>query len=170
MKTKNPNPPADFEYAEFSGVMCCPFCGTKLYSSDEGSFEEFKERWESNPTGRDALSCEHVGLWSFGTISDPMLNENWRDEMFALSKTLTGNLTDDADGYHWQEALNFAIAENGNVGQAVALALPTHQVAVYKHFWDIPDGGRDSSYMAIILRKKRHPKAAELSATVSVDR
>lgn len=155
MKTKNPNPPADFEYAEFSGVMCCPFCGTQLYSPHEGSFEEFQEQWESNPTGRDALSCEHVGFWSFGSINDPMLNENWRNEMYILSKTLTGNLNDDADGYHWQEALNFAIAENGNVGQAVALALPTHQVAVYKHFWDIPDEGRLSSYMAIILKDKR---------------
>lgn len=154
MKKNNHTPSADFECAEFSGEICCPFCGAQLFIPQEGSLEEIEERWESNPADRDELSCEHLGFWSFGRIDDPMLNENWRDEMFVLSKTLTGNLNDAEDGYHWQEALNFAIDENGNFGQAAAFSLATCQVAVYKHFLYIPGAGRLCDYMAVILRKK----------------
>jgi hypothetical protein len=154
MKTKNPNPSADFEYAEFSGDICCPFCRQTLFTPLEGSLEEIEEQWERNPTDLYGLPCKHVGFWSHGSIHDPMLIENRRAEMFELSKALTGNLNDFEDGYHWQETLNFITDKNGNLGQAAAFALPGFQVAVYKHFLYVADAGRTCDYMAVFLKKK----------------
>jgi hypothetical protein len=163
MTKKNEQSPAvDFDYAECSGDICCPFCKVLLHASDV-HFDDIDERkeWFGSAAKSGLLSCEHVGFWSFGGIDEPNVNENWRREMFTLAKVLKTNLEDTEDGYHWQEALNFAIEADGNIGWAAVLALPAFQVAVYKQrYTEIGLLG----YTAVILRKKKRPPAQGLKS------
>jgi hypothetical protein len=154
VKTKKSLWPADFEYAEFSGDLLCPFCKALLHKKSpeipdnptEGEVEELDKQ-----LGGSAFFCEHVGFWSFGNIDEPNVNDSWRKEMFELTKALKIELNDD----YWPDALNFAIYEEGNIGWAAAIALPTFRVAVYKQFIYVPDNcPRIMDYMAVFLRKK----------------
>lgn len=154
METKKSLLPADFEYAEFSGDLLCPFCNALLH--------KIPPEIPDNPTEDDvvelgkhldgsALFCKHAGLWSFGNIDEPNVNDSWRKEMLMLTKVLKNELDDD----YWPDALNFAIYEEGNIGWATAIALPTFRVAVYKQFIYIPDNcPRIMNYMAVLLRDK----------------
>lgn len=156
MTTKESLLRADFEYAEFSGDIFCPFCNALLITKNsetqddltEDDVEELRKQLD------DEFICKHVGFWFYDDIGEHTnCNDSWRSEMFTLTKVLKNEL-DDEYGSDWPEALNYALNENGNIGWAAAIALPTFQVAVYKQFFYVPGWPRVMSYAAVLLRKK----------------
>lgn len=150
----------DFLYAEFSSDIYCPFCNVLLKEKDKPLNVPLCEDEDEHADDTDGqFTCEHVGLWSLGG-GWPSINENWRKEMFRLALEVKRQDYDGEDGYHWQEALERAIHDEGDgcIGHSAALAIPNFQVTVYKQF-DYSDGGPDNlrrlTYVAIIIRKKK---------------
>jgi hypothetical protein len=146
----------DFHYAEFTEDVHCPFCCALLIKkSPEKYHEDDQTVGDDDDDGN--FFCDHVGLWALGSHW-PNVNEDWRNEMFTLTKEIKNQVYDGEEGYFWQEALERAVHEDGDgcIGGWTANALPNYQVAVYKQFRYDPDlpGQRFMSYLAIILRKK----------------
>ncbi len=174
MKTKNPRPSADFEYAEFSGDICCPFCGSLLISKPLSALpkEDDNEDAMHRPDGDPDFGnfCKHVGFWSVSAF--PSVNDNWRKEMFLLAKEIKSELPDGEDGYYWQETLQSAVGDTGDggIGYWAARAIPDFQVTLYRQFaYDhATSSERYMNYMAIIIRKKRPPKALKRATSRGV--
>ena len=169
MKTKRSISPPDFQYAEVSGDIFCPFCKvllrTKLPDTVPTDDDALVNDADDNPDM--GILCNHVGFWCDSEF--PSVNETWRKEMFGLAKEITKQIYDGADGYYWQEALNLAIGDEGESGMGIcaAKAIPNFQIALCRQFSYEPDtpGQRYMNFMAIIIRKKRTPKVRKPTAT-----
>lgn len=156
MKTKKLILKPDFQYAEFSGEIFCPFCKVLLKEKPLDCLPADDED-ESDSSEYGELVCKHVGLWVLGS-DQPSINENWREVLFTLTKEIKGQVYDGEEGYYWQEALELFLRDDGvgHIGNVLARAMPTFQVAVYKQFTcsDEIQSFRHLAYMAIILRKR----------------
>ena len=132
MKTKQSISSSDFQYAEFSGGVFCPFCNVLLMTKPldrvpkEDDDEELENEFDYYPDGGGL--CKHVGFWCDSAF--PSVNENWRREMFALTSALTQQSYDGEAGYYWQEALLLKLDEEGSgcIGWSAAQALPNFQI------------------------------------------
>lgn len=175
MKTKKYLSRPDFQYAEFSGDVSCPFCNVLLKTKPldrlpgEDANDERDNEVDYYPDGGGL--CKHIGFWCDSEF--PSVNENWRKEMFKLTSTLKSHQYDGEAGYHWQEALLWAVEADGKgcIGWSAANAIPHCQVAVYKQFSNLLDtpGWRHMHYMAIIVRKKRLNKSVKRAAAQGED-